>query len=359
MKKTLSVMLAILICLTALTLVSCAKCKHVWDDGVDVIKVTCNVDGLKTYTCIHCGQNDSRAIPATGHNFSTELYSDNGYHWQECACGEIKDKEAHIDSDGKCFICNRKFYTGGLNYTEIDGGEAYAVSGYSGVTEKCVVIPATHSGKPVTEIAKDAFKDSYGLISVEIPDSVTTIKTGAFVNSGIVKLIIGAGVKTVENKAFEYCMNLIEVFNKSNQITVKVGGGEAGAYAQNVYTKYSGKSFITVTDNGYYIYEDIAGKMVIAYSGNEIELTVPDGVTKIRQLTYYNDTIKSVTLPISLNHISSGTFKYLNALERVIFLDAEGWVTENEQIPSESLLDQVTAKEYLTETYWRKNWMKN
>ena len=64
-------------------------------------------------------------------------------------------------------------------------------------------------------------------------------------------------------------------------------------------------------------------------------------------------------LPISLNHISSGTFKYLNALERVIFLDAEGWVTENEQIPSESLLDQATAKEYLTETYWRKNWMKN
>ncbi|MBQ3498009.1 MAG: hypothetical protein IJA87_02660 [Clostridia bacterium] len=58
---------------------------------------TCTVDGVKTYTC-YCGDTYTETIPAPGHTWSEEWYTDNEAHWHKCTvegCGEESEHEQH------------------------------------------------------------------------------------------------------------------------------------------------------------------------------------------------------------------------------------------------------------------------
>ena len=59
-------------------------------------------------------------------------------------------------------------------------GNGYSVTGYEGMPT-VVVIPETYEGLPVTSIGERAFEDCFGLTSITIPDSVTSIGSSAFV----------------------------------------------------------------------------------------------------------------------------------------------------------------------------------
>jgi len=73
-----------------------------------------------------------------------------------------------------------------------------------------VVIPATFSGKSVTNIGK--FNNCPGISSVTIPTSVTTIDGTAFENStGITSIVIPMSVATINGNAFWNCNNLNSV----------------------------------------------------------------------------------------------------------------------------------------------------
>ena len=72
-----------------------------------------------------------------------------------------------------------------------------------------VEIPETHNGKPVTEIAKEAFKNSSILTGIVVPDSVTTIGEGAFRNARkLTRVKLGEGVTTLPVMIFEDCNEL-------------------------------------------------------------------------------------------------------------------------------------------------------
>jgi len=70
--------------------------------------------------------------------------------------------------------------TPGLIFQLIWGKSEYSVSynKYSGLIGE-VVIPAVHNGLPVTSIGDSAFSDCFGLTSVTIPNSVTSIGSHA------------------------------------------------------------------------------------------------------------------------------------------------------------------------------------
>ena len=74
---------------------------------------------------------------------------------------------------------------GGYTWTyEINGdtAEIYKGSRDAAISPKptgAVTIPSTLGGKPVTRIGEDAFYNCFGLTSVTIPDSVTSIGGGA------------------------------------------------------------------------------------------------------------------------------------------------------------------------------------
>ena len=59
-------------------------------------------------------------------------------------------------------------------------------------------------GNSITAIGDWAFRDCTGLVSVNIPNNVKTIGEGAFYNTRITSLTIGAGVYTIGWAAFDY-----------------------------------------------------------------------------------------------------------------------------------------------------------
>ena len=72
MRKTLVVLLLVAVLIGAF--VSCKEepaHEHTWDAGKVTTPATCEKAGVKTYTC-SCGETKTEAIPALGHDYSTE-----------------------------------------------------------------------------------------------------------------------------------------------------------------------------------------------------------------------------------------------------------------------------------------------
>lgn len=103
---------------------------------------------------------------------------------------------------------------GEWSYT-VDNGKA-TITGYSGGYGD-IVIPSKLGGYPVTALADELFSDEYYIDSVVFPDSLETIGTKAFFNSGLEgKVTIPASVKSIGTYAFSYCSYVKEFSVNSN-----------------------------------------------------------------------------------------------------------------------------------------------
>ena len=182
-----------------------------------------------------------------------------------------------------------------LIFEKTDAG--YSVTGYEG-TPTVVVIPDTHEGLPVTSIGDYAFSGCTSLTSITIPDSVTSIGSSAF--SG--------------------CYKLIEVCNKSSLgITAgSTANGYVGCYAKHVYTEEGG-SWLTDTEDGFRFFYDGETGYLVAYLGNETELTLPESFTaydgtevtnyQIYERAFYGrDDLTAITIADSVTSIGGYAF---------------------------------------------------
>ncbi len=135
-------------------------------------------------------------------------------------------------------------YTEGINYVfvpEADGVPAHfkvgsgttANSAYEGNTLTHVVLRSEveHTDGqmyPVTEIAANAFSGKSALVSVTLPDTLTTIGRFAFGLSGVKELVIPASVVTLD-RSFMNMMSLEKlVFEEGSQITAFVLAQQMG-----------------------------------------------------------------------------------------------------------------------------------
>ncbi|MBQ8177605.1 MAG: leucine-rich repeat domain-containing protein, partial [Clostridia bacterium] len=149
-----------------------------------------------------------------------------------------------------------------------------------------------------TSINAYAFYRCVSLTSVTIPDSVTNIG----------------------DYAFSGCYKLVEVYNLSS-LNVTVGSednGYVGHYAIDIYTTSDTPSKLSTDENGYIIYTDEDTKILIGYVGEEAEPTLPDDITEIYQLAFYNcDSLTSVVIPDSVTSIGSDAFRGCSSLTSV------------------------------------------
>ncbi len=82
---------------------------HTFDNGVIKIYPTVEKEGIKVYTCTVCEYTKNEPVerlsPDHTHEFNQKGYDEN-YHWNECVCGNVENKEAHsldggtLNSDG-------------------------------------------------------------------------------------------------------------------------------------------------------------------------------------------------------------------------------------------------------------------
>lgn len=249
--------------------------EHKWDAGVVSTAPTCTEDGIKTFTCMNCGDIRTEPVLATGqHSWSAwktileptceeegtvvrqctscmeqelDFVSPKGHALEEvpgyaatCTkpgmtasiecknCGEVAvsgkeiPKIDHSFNQGVCSVCGAIDQRCGDNITwSIDDGiltltgtgEMYDFGqGATPWNAYLNDIEKVVIGNGITTIGKNAFRDCQSLLDVVIPNSVSSINTCAFCNcSGIEKVAIPDGVSTIGSGVFRECSNLQSV----------------------------------------------------------------------------------------------------------------------------------------------------
>ena len=166
----------------------------------------------------------------------------------------------------------------------------------------CDNLTTINFGNNVKRIPADAFYCCRSIISVTIPESVTSI----------------------EGCAFEGCYKLIEVYNKSaiNIVAGKSDNGYVAYYAKNVYTK-AGESKLSKDENGLVVFSDGSDKLLVDYQGSNGDVVVPNSITQIYEYAFYNNTsLLTVTILSNVTSIPAYAFAGCSGLTNVTIPDS-------------------------------------
>ncbi len=245
-----------------------------------------------------------------------------------------------------------KYYSEGLEYVLSDDGTSYYVKGIGTCTDANLVIPSTHEGKSVTGISKDAFKEVASLISVVIPDTVTTIGDNVLYDcENLTSVTIGSSVTSIGDLALCECTSLVEIVNKSSSSIDKTEYySNPGCYALNIKT--SGSSDV-VNKDGCLFYTYDGTNYLIKYVGNETSIVLPNdynGETyKINDyFAYYNDKITSVTITNKVTSIGGHAFSGCTNLANIVISDSVTTIGDHafwgcEKLTNVTIPDSVTT----------------
>ena len=145
--------------------------------------------------------------------------------------------------------------------------------------------------------------------------------------SSLMSVIIPDGVTSIGDSAFNGCLKLVEVVNKSVHIWVTKGdssNGYVGRYALAVYNSNSGiAESQLLNDNGYIVYTDGTEKILVGYNGTETDLVLPSYIIKINQSAFYNcNTLTSVEIPDSVTSIGDYAFEFCRGLTSMVIPDS-------------------------------------
>lgn len=121
----------------------------------------------------------------------------------ECACGAYRESE-------------------GLVFEECQEG-IYAFSGLGSCRDTCVVIPATHNGKPVEVFWPITYDEhSQKVEKVVLPDSVKTVSPEAFSQMPRLKtVVLSNGIDRLRERTFYACPKLEKIVIRSGVVTIE------------------------------------------------------------------------------------------------------------------------------------------
>ncbi len=204
------------------------------------------------------------------------------------------------------------------------GGEYFAVVGLGTCEELEIVIPATHKGLPVKEIATSAFDSNRdtratSLISISIPDSVTSIGDRAFGGcSGLTSITIPASVTLIGNRAFGGCSGLTGVYITDLAAWCRIdfeGNWAANLLSPARHLYWNGEEAKNLTIPAGIT--EIKPYTFYGFCGLE-SVTIPDGVTEIGDSAFYFCSgLTSITIPNSVTSIGSSAFSSCNGLTSI------------------------------------------
>ncbi len=198
----------------------------------------------------------------------------------------------------------------------------------------------------ITRIGSKAFMKMYGLKSVTIPNSVTSIEGEAFRETALTSIDIPSGVKIIratgDEGAFNGCAGLIYInvaadnaeyssedgvlFFKDKSYLVLYPMGKRGAYTIPDDVRVIGRRAFAVNKNITSITIPGSVKTIsseaFAACDNLTDVTIEYGVTSIEYLAFVGcDNLKRVTIPRSVTSISPKAFAGCKGLMSITVAD--------------------------------------
>ena len=220
-------------------------------------------------------------------------------------------------------------------FAETEKGYVYSVIGNQALIEDVednltgeITVPETLGGYPVVSILDYAFRDSK-VESIKLPDSITFIGEGAFINCEKLKKInLPLGVKEIKKDTFSQCFSLKEVKLSG---TVTLIGGNAFFNCSSLTKIY----LIGVKDIEFSAFRNCKKLSDVAFS---------DSLETIGESAFYGcSSLKEFSIPSSVNYIGSDVFGGCSALHKIK-------VSESNKIFSS--VDDVLYNEDVTTLYW-------
>lgn len=212
-------------------------------------------------------------------------------------------------------------------------------------------IPASLKNVVVTggnTIADNAFKNMNAIVSVTLPDSITSIGASAFYGcSSLSSIKMSNQVKTINatafkdcssllsitlpttltgigDKAFENCYKLSEVYNLSKSLTVVKGDDSHGFVAKNAKAVHLSSSAQSVLfkDGDFVFIQDGSDYIMLAYTGVSDTVILPSVVKgstyKIADFAFYrNPFISTVKISAGVTDVGAYAFYECVALTSV------------------------------------------
>lgn len=291
MKKIISILLALIVTVSAAAIAVSADGLRVLGDYTDDGKVTSD-DAIFLLRSVLFPE--SYSLSAFGDfDGSGEVGSDDAIfllrhvlfpdsYVLKTAAPYSEGLEYMLDDDGRAWITGPGSFEGAdLNVPpEIDG---YTVIGVEYTAFRDAAVTSVTLPAGVTTVKGRAFTGCGSLVAVYLPEGIAALHTGAFERCGsLPSAVIPAGVTSIEGHLFENCISLASVAIHSG-----------------------------VTHIGDWAFSDC---------NSLVTVTVPDGVTYINDCVFNScDSLKSVYLPAGITGIGSWAFDMCQELETIYF----------------------------------------
>ena len=244
------------------------------------------------------------------------------------ACQSIAAFDVAAENQAYCTVDGVLFNKEKKTLVQYPAGKKGAYSIPESVTDfgqafyHCYGLTSLTIPNSITSIGEDAFVYCSAMTSISIPISVTSIGDGAFAASGLETITIPDGVTSLEENVFYYCEGLKSATIGNGLTTIPNStfwgcsaletvtiGKNVKTFGQNVFKECSNlKSIVWNAKNG----ESYAfGSQVESFTfGEEVE-TIP------YKCCYEMSGLKSVTIPNSVTTIEGSAFHFCFGLKEV------------------------------------------